>query len=269
MLYTYGLKAGLILARNGRPRGALRQLRVPVSYWRGVEFSLICRWGGFDRDQRVLDIGSPKLLALYLATEVGAQVVASDLDPYFMRDYRCLGDAARLPSERFLPTVEDGRRLSFEDESFDRVYSISVVEHIPGEGDMECMQEIARVLAPGGLALLTVPFAPLSRDVYRPAGYVYWNRSLPPDERGEVFFERRYSEEDLRLRLLEPSGLSLQTMQFVGERIQLPSQRDIWEKIPWVLGPLHPVLSALLHEGPSDSWRALRHPALAFVALRK
>lgn len=269
MLYVYGLKVGLTLARNGRPRGALRQFRVPVSYWRWVEFPLVCGWGGFRRDQRVLDIGSPKLLALYLATEVGARVVATDLDPYFLADYTRLGEAAGLARERFLPALEDGRRLSFRDESFDRVYSISVVEHIAAEGDMRCMEEIGRVLAPGGLALLTVPFAPRSRDVRRPADYVYWNRSLPPDERGEVFFERRYSEEDLRRRLVEPSGLAVQKLQFVGERVALPSERDIWETIPWILGPLHPVLSALLHEGPSDSWRALRHPALAVLALRK
>jgi SAM-dependent methyltransferase len=269
VLYTYGLKAGLTLARNGSPRGALRKLRVPVSYWRGVEYALVSRWGDFRADQRVLDIGSPKLLSSYLATEVGARVVATDINPYFIADCQLLARAARLPPDRFVAQVEDGRDLSFADDSFDRVYSISVVEHIEDGGDLRCLAEIGRVLKPGGLALITVPFSPRSRDVYRPADYAYWTHRDGADDQEDVFFERRYSEEDLWRRLIEPSALSLKKMQFVGERIAGRADRDIWELIPWALGPVHPVISALLHDGPADSWHEVRHPALAFMALEK
>jgi hypothetical protein len=55
----------------------------------------------------------------------------------------------------------------------------------------------------------------------------------------------------------------------VGERIAGRADRDIWELIPWALGPVHPVISALLHDGPADSWHEVRHPALAFMALEK
>jgi SAM-dependent methyltransferase len=269
VLYAYGLKVGLALARDGHPRRALRYLRNPVSYWRGLEYALVLRSGAFQRDQRVLDIGSPKLLALYLASRVGARVVATDLDPYFVPEYTRLGELEGLSPARFVAGVEDGRQLTFADGSFDRIYSISVVEHIEGDGDARCLQEIGRVLAPGGIALLTTPFAAQSRDVYRPAGYAYWNRSARRDVGRDVFFERRYSEDDLWRRLIEPSGLSLKRLQFVGERIKGGAERDVWELIPWALGPLHPALSAVLHDGPRDSWRDVRHPALAFVVLQK
>src|SRR3712207_8939918 len=51
-------------------------------------------------------------------------------------------------------------------DTFTKVYSISVLEHIPDDGDTRCAAEIGRVLAPGGTAVLTVPFAPTSRDEY-------------------------------------------------------------------------------------------------------
>ena len=68
-----------------------------------------------------------------------------------------------VPPERLHLAVEDGRRLSFPDDSFDKVYSLSVLEHIPDDGDSACVTEIARVLRPGGECYLTVPFWPQSR----------------------------------------------------------------------------------------------------------
>lgn len=84
-----------------------------------------------------------------------------------------------------------------------------------------------------------------------------------------MFFERRYSEADGWRRLVEPSGPSPKRLQFVGEGSKAALKGDVWELIPWSLGPLHPALSAVLHDGPRDSWRDVRHPALAFLVLQK
>ncbi|KXK27781.1 MAG: type 11 methyltransferase, partial [Bacteroidetes bacterium OLB12] len=48
----------------------------------------------------------------------------------------------------------------FADNSFDSVVSFQVIEHI--ENDHLFLQEINRVLKPGGIALLTTPNRPLS-----------------------------------------------------------------------------------------------------------
>jgi len=54
----------------------------------------------------------------------------------------------------------DGARLPFRDRTFDTVLALEVLEHV-GNPDA-CVEEIARVLAPGGTLLLTVPLvAPL------------------------------------------------------------------------------------------------------------
>lgn len=42
--------------------------------------------------------------------------------------------------------------------SFDAAYSVSVIEHIPGDGDGVAMAQLERVLRPGGRLALTFPF---------------------------------------------------------------------------------------------------------------
>jgi SAM-dependent methyltransferase len=53
--------------------------------------------------------------------------------------------------------VYDGGRMPFEDASFDTVLSIQVLEHTADPGVL--ITEMARVLRPGGVLLLTAPFS--------------------------------------------------------------------------------------------------------------
>lgn len=51
----------------------------------------------------------------------------------------------------------DGDRLPFEDESFDCVLSVQVIEHTPDPGPL--VMEMGRVLKKGGLLILNAPFS--------------------------------------------------------------------------------------------------------------
>ncbi|MBF6590709.1 MAG: class I SAM-dependent methyltransferase [Ktedonobacterales bacterium] len=269
MFSTYGMRLGVKLLARGRVKRGLRYLAVPVNYWRGVEYRLVYEAGEFTAGDRVLDVGSPKLLALYLAKHVGAEVHATDIEPYFIEEYRFLSKIEGIPPLRFHPQVEDGRHLSFAAESFTRVYAISVVEHIPDDGDSACLREIARVLAPGGRCLLTVPFSPVSKVEYKHARDFYWSGASAPREGTASFYQRRYSEEDLHIRLIEPSGLRLRQLRYVGERVLTHSPHEFCEYLPLYLGPVHPLASLLVHTRPSTSWRALKKPLCALVVLEK
>jgi cyclopropane fatty-acyl-phospholipid synthase-like methyltransferase len=218
MFYTYGVKVGAELMTQGQVKAALRHLIIPVSYWRSVEFSLVYGQADFQPSDRILDIGSPKLLSLYLAKKLGAEVYSTDIDGYFVKEYTTLRRLERISPEKYHVEVEDGRKLSFDDESFDKVFAVSVVEHIPDHGDADCLREVGRVLRPGGRCLLTVPFSPQSANQYRSRGSFYWSSSSTESADGSVFFQRRYSEQDLHERLIEPSGLRLRTLSFVGEK---------------------------------------------------
>jgi SAM-dependent methyltransferase len=52
--------------------------------------------------------------------------------------------------------VYDGKKLPFEDKSFDTVVSIQVLEHTPSPADL--LREMARVMKDDGLLILSAPF---------------------------------------------------------------------------------------------------------------
>ncbi len=269
MLTQYGMKLGMKLVAHGRVKRGLRYIVVPVNYWRTVEFGLVCEAGQFQSGDRVLDIGSPKLLSLYLAKCVGARVLATDIEDYFMDEYRYLRQLEAVPQTQFEVGVQDGRHLRLPDASFDKVVSISVVEHIPDRGDTECIREIQRVLAPGGRCLITVPFSPTSKMEYKSSEGFYWAGSSNVEGGKGVFYQRRYSEDDLYERLINPSGLRLKEVRYVGERLLTRSRHEVCEYLPLQLGPIHPLASKLVHTPPARSWRELRKPLCAFIVLEK
>ena len=102
---------------------------------------------------RVLDVGSPKLPALLLARHARCELYVTDLRDYFVDSTALflagLGQGPRLGRDIRLET-QDARRLTYPDAWFDRVYSVSVLEHIPGDGDTRAIRELARVLRQGG-----------------------------------------------------------------------------------------------------------------------
>ena len=55
--------------------------------------------------------------------------------------------------------VGDARRLSFPDDSFDVVFSYSVLQHLPKDDVRLVVKELGRVLKPGGQALIEMPNA--------------------------------------------------------------------------------------------------------------
>ena len=150
------------------------------------------------------------------------------------------------------------------------MFSLSVLEHIPDDGDSACVTEIARVLVPGGECYLTVPFWPQSRSDYVDDDAVYWTKHSVAAGDGKVFYQRRYSEDDLFERLIRPSGLTLKELEVrrrEGDgRAPTSSSSD---RLPLVSGPIQPLLSMLFHTEPVDSWRSLEKPLCALIVLEK
>ncbi|HEX8432070.1 MAG TPA: class I SAM-dependent methyltransferase [Longimicrobium sp.] len=189
----------------------------PIDYvrWRELEFALAAV-RRFKPDARsVLDISSPKLLPVTLAAALpGAAVRATDIvDDEVAHARRA---AAELGLRNLAAELADARALEYADGSFDLITSVSVFEHIAPErdGDVPAAREMGRVLAPGGIAVLTVPFAREYFAEYR-AGSVY-ERQAGGDER--IFFQRFYNEATLRRGIVDPSGLEVVSLEFIDER---------------------------------------------------
>jgi len=264
--WTAGLIVGLRTIRR-EPVLGLKRLALPVSYWRSVEFAYT--WGqlGQPRGARILDLGSPKDLATMLARHRGYEVVATDILPdaiALSRRYTAAQGLEGRGPGRVHSEVQDGRGLTYADGSFDAAYAVSVLEHIPDRGDSAAIRELVRVVRPGGVVVITVPYDRAYRETFLD-GPVYERR---PVESEKIFFERHYDPAALSERLLSVDGAETEDLRFLGEgavRGEKLLNRLGPLRIP--VSPLEGVLgAALLKEVDPDG---PDHPMTACFKLRR
>lgn len=172
-------------------------------YGRSVEYPIVSRLLGAQPGERLLDVGAGRMAEFggLMATR-GLQVTA--IDP---RDD--VGVEAR-PVDGLRVLRADARELGFADGEFHRVSAISTIEHIE-EGDDLAMAELARVLAPGGRLVVTLPYNPLKRAEIFSREEIYGRKG------SRVFFEHIYDEDALQARIIEPTGLRLAERIHLGE----------------------------------------------------
>jgi SAM-dependent methyltransferase len=109
---------------------------------------------------RLLDLGCGAGRHAFEAGRRGASVVALDSDGTELARVAAvaaaMAEAGELPDGAFVGMAAgDATAMPFPDDSFDVVIAAEVLEHI--RGDQHAMNEIARVLRPGGMAAVTVP----------------------------------------------------------------------------------------------------------------
>ncbi len=107
---------------------------------------------GLPRTSRVLDVGTSTGANLRLLRDLGFHAV-DGLD--FSQE------AIRYCREKGLGIVRHGDvcGMPFADESFDLLLATDIIEHV--DDDLKALREIARVLRPGGKALIVVPAFPI------------------------------------------------------------------------------------------------------------
>jgi SAM-dependent methyltransferase len=246
-LYRLSLELGArYLARHGYLREAVVRLVVPMDPSRYVELPWTWRKLAPPPGTAVLDLASPKLLAVALARS-GVQVTSVDALPREIESWRRLaGTESNLRLE-----IADGRALPYADASFDHVYSVSVLEHV--DGDAQALRELARVLRPGGRLVLTLPHAPEAWDEYR-------TRATYAEEAGEsgrYLFQRWYDPERVDRLLAEAPELEPVHREVVRLR---PNLNVLYTRMfPWLvpLGLLFGVLAREIRDPEGDVVRVL------------
>ena len=191
---------------------ARERIVCPVDYMRYAEFEAIL--GDLELNSRmtILDVSSPQWLSLYLANKYpNSEFHYINIIDRELNSFTDIAKALGIKNIRY--GKEDVRDMQFGVNTFDRVISISVIEHIYPEdgGDLKALREIHRVLKPGGEFLFTVPYKSKSDIVYMD-GAVYERI-----ENKRNFFAREYDQEMFN-KLIEKSGFSLMGSWFIGER---------------------------------------------------
>lgn len=149
------------------------------------------------RGMRVLDLGAGFGRHAFATARIGADVVAADLAIEEMAATKDTFAAMYLANEishhsSTTCVQANGLTLPFADGSFDRIIASEVLEHVPD--DLGVMNELFRVLAPGGRMATTVPAA-------LPEQICWWLNDgyhAPKSVGGHV---RIYGEPELRTKL--------------------------------------------------------------------
>lgn len=195
------------VAARGRT-GSKRWLELraaPIHFFsRFGEFALAERFLDIRPGLSVLDIGSPKIFGMILSRRYPIQIWLTDIWEDEVRSWEALAAASSWNRPEIHFQSCDARRTGYPDDTFDRVYSISVLEHIE-EGDGIAMGEICRILKPGGVAVVSVPFSRRHQE-QGIRGHIYGRKGA----KGEpLFLQRIYEGDTLRARLIAPSRLTV------------------------------------------------------------
>ena len=124
--------------------------------------------GGLKGGEDILGVGVGHEFLVYWLSNHCASITGTDLykgdwtsqnakegDPSVLDDPDNYAPGFPYQKERMSFLRMDGRRLEFEDNSFDHVYSLSSIEHFGGnQGTAKAMAEMGRVLKPGGYACI-------------------------------------------------------------------------------------------------------------------
>lgn len=115
---------------------------------------------GLKPGDRVLDMGCGAGRHAFEMYRRGADVMAFDMDADELAGvldlFTAMKEAGEAPVGAQADIMKgDALALPFDDDEFDRVVAAEVLEHIPA--DIQAIQELVRVLRPGGTLAVSVP----------------------------------------------------------------------------------------------------------------
>ncbi|GBD03406.1 Ubiquinone biosynthesis O-methyltransferase [bacterium HR19] len=174
-------------------KSLLEHLKLPYSshmadsWLRHWEYSNAIIFSQTESWMRILDAGGTGTIFSYLLALLGCQTYTVDIDESKIKS--AIFTSEKLGLKNIFHLKQDIRQLEFPDNFFDRVFSISVIEHLEPETLGKAVKELARVLKPGGILTITFDY-----------GNYYGEKFTP----GSI-----KSPSDLKRRIIDESGLEI------------------------------------------------------------
>jgi len=177
---------------------------------RWVEYPWAIMNSNLNKPLKILDIGSGRsLFPIYLASK-DHQVVCIDSDEILMT--KISPKLAEWSGVKVDYKTNDATKLEFKDNEFDRVFCISVLEHLEEEKvdgkrvnyhkhnlDVKAIAEMLRVVKPTGLIILTVEWSESPHDVQSYRFQDIYDRLLKPFNKFLVKYDKpKFNWDDLK-----------------------------------------------------------------------
>jgi ubiquinone/menaquinone biosynthesis C-methylase UbiE len=190
------------------------------SLWRLIEYPWCTDALDLRPGDTVLDIGTGTATFPQMLAREGVNTVVLELDADRVRWQQRKSRATARPDDgKVYPVVADATALPIKDGAGRRVSAISSLEHIPD--DRAVGREIGRVLARGGVAVITIPYTRAERTDFfkgiRAFRRVERNAFMQEGKAGSFF--RFYNDQDIDETYIEPSGGRVVRWAGFGRRI--------------------------------------------------
>ncbi len=198
----------------------LRQTVNDFSLWRIIEYPWSTRALQLKRGDIVVDVGSGTSSFPHMLAKEGVNVVLIELEHARVRWQREIRNQTARPGDgEFLPIVADATKMPIRNQAVQRVAAVSTLEHIPD--DHAVGQEIGRILAEDGIAVLTLPFTSTERKSFfegiRPFRQVERNAFVQEGKPGSFF--RFYTMDDIEKVYIEPANAVVTERSAFGRSI--------------------------------------------------
>lgn len=177
----------------------------PVDTTRYTEFTYLLKFIKINglKQMTILDVSSPFMMSYMLASQ--NKIIKTDVN---LEEKKNINGNVGLS---FM--LEDATQLSFKDNSFDLIYSISVIEHIY-KNYIHAINEMIRVVKTDGYIYLAFPVSAehfeewIDDNIY----------SHQYKENNKTFFYYRFNEEDINNILKQLSNVEIIDMSIYWER---------------------------------------------------
>ena len=212
---SFGRRISFLFLLKGKWGVFLHLLCNPVSIVRYFEFSFAADFVQWDSVRKGLDVSSPRLLFIYLLhkfPKIHFDIINPDCRD--IRETEEYLDVLKLRNRSNVLSL-DVMNAPFQENSYDVITSLSVLEHIPDDDDTVVIRKIWSFLKTKGRLIITVP---CSRTYYEEWNDVDKYGLGNPTKDGKYFFQRVYDMPTIREKIIDVLGTEPVMMKIFGEK---------------------------------------------------